>query len=57
MLIEYNYFYYSNMMCSRVKTIEKIFCGDIIQYLSFFTDEFKLMGDLLDYDDSFFTNL
>ena len=57
MLIEFNYFYYSNMRCSRVGTIERVFCGDIILYLSFFTDEFKLMGDLPDYDDSFFTNL
>ena len=54
MLIGFNYCYYSHGACSRVMAIERVFCGDIILYLSFFTDEFKLMGDLPDYDDSFF---
>lgn len=57
MLINFNYFYYSNMKCSRIKSIEKVFGGDIIQYLSFFTDEFKSMKELPDYDESFFKNL
>ncbi len=57
MLIQFNYFYYSNMRCSRMKTIEKVFCGDILQYLSFFTDDYKSMQELPDYDDSFFKNM
>ena len=57
MLINFNYFYYCNMNCSRVKSVEKVFGGNIIQYLSFFTDDFKSMQDLPDYDESFFDNL
>ena len=58
MLINFNYFYYCNMNCSRVKSIEKVFGGNIIQYLSFFTNDFiKSMQDLPDYDDSFFDDL
>ena len=57
MLINFNYFYYLDMRCSRVKSIEKVFGGNIIQYLSFFTDEFKSMQNLPDYDETFFDNL
>ena len=57
MLINFNYFYYLDMICSRVKSIEKVFGGNIIQYLSFFTDEFKSMPNLPDYDETFFDNL
>ncbi len=57
MLVEFNYFYYSNMKCSRIKTFEKVFGGNIIQYLSFFTDDFKSMKELPYYDESFFEKL
>ncbi len=57
MLINFNYFYYSDMRCSRIKSIEKVFGGDIIQYVSFFTDEFKSMHVLPDFDESFFDDL
>ena len=57
MLIQFNYFYYSKMGCSRFKVMEMGCGGDIIQYLSFFTDEYKLFPDLPDYDESFFNNL
>lgn len=57
MLINFNYFYYSNLNCSRVKSFEKVFGGNIIQYLSFFTDEFKSMEVGPDYDERFFDDL
>lgn len=57
MLINFNYFYYTGMRCSRVRSIEKVFGGNIIQYLSFFTDEFKSMPNLPDFDETFFDNL
>ncbi len=57
MLIEFNYFYYSGMKCSRYSAIGKVFGGDIIQYVSFFTDEFKSMHVLPDFDESFFDDL
>ena len=57
MLIQFNYFYYSQMRCSRFKVMEMGFGGDIIQYLSFFTDDYKLFPELPDYDESFFDDL
>lgn len=57
MLIQFNYFYYSKMRCSLFKVMEMGFGGDIIQYLSFFTDDYKLLPDLPDYDESFFNDL
>ena len=57
MLLEFNYFHYSNRRVSRIKTFDKVFNGCIFQYVSFFTDEFESMGELPDYDESFFENL
>ncbi|MBE6499789.1 MAG: hypothetical protein E7Z80_04485 [Methanobrevibacter thaueri] len=57
MLINFNYFYYSKMKCSRVKVVKEIFGGNIIEYLSFLTDDFMMMDDLPDYDENFFNKL
>lgn len=57
MLFEFNYFYYSKRKCNRFKVLEMVFGGDIIQYLSFFTEDYKLLPDLPEYDESFFNDL
>lgn len=57
MLIQFNYFYYSKMRCKRFKVMEMGFGGDIIQYLSFFTDDYKLFPELPDYNEYFFEDL
>ena len=57
MLINFNYFHYSKKKISIIKSAELVFGGDIIQYFSFFTDDFKELSDLPDYDETFFKNL
>ena len=57
MLIQFNYFYYSKSRCSRYRVMEMGIGGDIIQYLTFFTDDYKSLPKLPEYDESFFDNL
>ena len=57
MLIQFNYFYYSKSRCSRYRVMEMGIGEDIIQYLTFFTDDYKSLPKLPEYDESFFDNL
>ena len=57
MIIQFNYYYYSKKKCSRYAAYEKAFESDIIQYLSFFTEDYKSLPELPDFDESFFRNL
>ena len=48
---------YSKSRCSRYRVMEMGIGGDIIQYLTFFTDDYKSLPKLPEYDESFFDNL
>ena len=57
MIVQFNYYYYTKKKCSRYVAYEKAFESDFIQYLSFFTDDYKFLPELPDFDESFFRNL